>query len=383
MRSVLYTGAFRFPDGDAAAFRVYSVGKLFEEAGYSVAFAGWEKSPDEQYKYKGYDCYPQAEFRERQRSLVGRLFGFMFRGIKTLKWFSRNRRFDIVVAYNPPAIFSFLLFVMCWKWKVHLILDSTEWYDGDHLPGGRFGPAAIENWIRMRLVYPLFRNIICISRFLEHHFAGRNIINIPPLMNGTAITAEKPPLNSRVVFVYAGDAGKKDRLLSFIKALPRMQELLQREVLLQIAGQNWDALRLMLNNEGIDSAVFAPFIRCHGRVSREEVNELYEQSHFSVFFREDKRYAYAGFPTKAMESWANGCPIITNPIGDVSVLAQDMEDAIIVNESDIENQLPISLRIIIDSDRYTKMSANCREKANRQFSIAAYRAEFARFVGRI
>jgi glycosyltransferase involved in cell wall biosynthesis len=385
MKRVLYTGPFRFPDGDAAAFRVYSVGKLFEQAGYSVSFAGWERSEnaDGYYKYNGHDCFSLAELRETQQGLIHRLMGFLFRGMKTLKWIARNRRFDIIVVYNPPAIFSVLLLVMCSLWKIRLILDSTEWYEGDHLPGGKYGPVAFENWVRMRLVYPYFRNVICISKFLEHYFVQSNVINVPPLMNGVTGHFTKQPLNSSIVFVYAGDAGRKDKLLPFIKALPSIQKFLKREILLHIAGQDWETLRQLLENNGMNSAVFEPFIHCHGRVSREKVKELYVQSHFSILFREDKRYARAGFPTKAMESWAYGCPIITNAIADLGVLSDDMIDAIFVNEDHIESKLPLALLSIISSDCYMSMSKNCIVKANRLFSIKVYEQKFLEFVARV
>ena len=383
MKRVLYTGAFRFPDEDAAAFRVYSVSKLFEQSGYSVAFAGWEKSFKGSYVYRGHDCYPQAEFRERKCNLVVRLMGFLFRGVRTLKWISENLRFDVIVVYNPPAIFSLLLLVACRIWKIKLILDSTEWYESEHLPGGRFGPVAIENWMRMQLIYPFFSNVICISKFLENYFNGRNVILIPPLNTDDDNNCVKHSINSKVFFIYAGDAGKKDRLLSFIKALPRLQEILQKDVILQIAGQRWDVLQKMINDEGLNSLELAPYIRCYGRISREKVKRLYEQSHFSILFRENKRYAFAGFPTKVMESWANGCPIITNPIGDVGNLAENMEDAIIVNESDLVDLLPVYIKRIIDTEYFTKMSQNSIEKANRLFRIDIYYKEFEAFISRL
>ena len=385
MTCVLYTGAFRFPEGDAAAARVYAVGQLFKSIGCTVAFAGWERAhyKDGYYRYKDHDCYSQAEFRERELGIVSRLFGFFLRGFKTLKWLRQHRQYDVVVAYNPPALFSLGLLLSGRVLGFRVVLDCTEWYEGEHLPGGRFGLAAAENWTRMRLVYPLFRHVICISRLLEHHFSGRNVVNIPPLMIGTYDLKPKPPIAAGVCFVYAGEAGKKDRLLPFIQALPEVQKLLQRPLLLRIAGLKWDTLCQLMQTQGMDPAAYQPFVECLGRIDRESVRNLYSISHFSIIFREDKRYARAGFPTKAVESWSYGCPIITNPVGDLGALARDMVDTIVVDEISIAKRMPEALREIIAGDYYPGMSAASSAKANQIFTPNTYRRAFATFVEQI
>jgi glycosyltransferase involved in cell wall biosynthesis len=385
MKKILYTGAFRFPDGDAAAARVFSVGQLFSRGGATVSFAGWEKSSHEggHYWYHGHDCYSQSEFREGTLGHIRRLCAFFLRGSKTLKWIWRNRGYDVVVAYNPPVLFSLGLLLCAKLMGVQVVLDSTEWYEGSHLPGGRFGPAAIENWLRMRVVYPLFRHVICISHFLERHFEGRNVINVPPLTTEAAASTIKPPISKSVCFIYAGDAGKKDRLLPFIRVLPSLSHFLGRPVLLRIAGLEWNSLCSLFEDDDIDAEIFRPFVECHGRISRNRVFELYGKSHFSVIFREDKRYARAGFPTKAMESWSHGCPIITNKVGDLGELARDKEDSIIVEEGDLVARLGETLKDIIDGGLYSSMSIKSRTKALEMFTLNAHGQSFALFMERL
>lgn len=385
MKRALYTGAFRFPQGDAAAFRVQSVAGLLEEAGVDVAFAGWERPEDGQdhYLYQGHDCYPQGEFRERELGLASRLLGFLLRGSKTLRWMAGQPRFDLVIAYNPPALFALRLLLAGRARGFRVVLDSTEWYEGEHLPGGRFGPAAAENLVRMRLVYPLFRHVICISRLLERHFSGRNLVNIPPLCPAADPAPKRPPIEEGVFFLYAGDAGRKDRVLPFLRALPSVQQALGRPVLLRIAGQDQEGLRRLLREEGMDEQRFMPFVECHGRVPRAEVARLYGLSHFSILFREDKRYARAGFPTKAVESWSHGVPVIANQVGDFGALAQDGVDALLINEAELGVRLPLALRTLIEERRYPAMSAAASRHALERFSPSAHRAEVAGFVARL
>jgi len=53
LRKIIYTGAFKFPDGAAAAARVLGVGKALREIGYEVEFAGWEKEEREEDRQLG------------------------------------------------------------------------------------------------------------------------------------------------------------------------------------------------------------------------------------------------------------------------------------------------------------------------------------------
>ncbi len=385
MTKVLYTGGFRFPEGDAAAGRVYAVGQFFEQFNCTVSFAGWEKSRSEDgyYRYKNHDCFSQGEFRDCQLNTASRLIGFLFRGFKTLKWLWHHREYDVVVAYNPPALFSLGLLLTGWVVGSRVVLDNTEWYEGSHLPGGRFGPASIENWVRMQLVYPLFRHVICISRLLEDHFSGRNVVRLPPLIVEFCYPAEKPSVETMVSFIYAGEAGKKDKLLPFIKTLPNIHKLLNRPVLLRIAGMDWEMLCKLMKSENIDHENFKNYVECYGHVNRDRVKELYAISHFSILFRENQRFAHAGFPTKAMESWFNGCPIITNPVGDLGFLAKDMVNAILVDENLIEERIPIALKMIVDDYLYLSMSTACIKDALHFFTLDAYRGEFQKFAAQL
>lgn len=381
-KRILYTGAFRFPDGDAAAYRVHSIGKLLRSQGHSVSFAGWENATasDAAYEYDGFKCYPQGEFRARDLNPLSRFLGFLLRGYRTLKWLHRQPQFDAVIAYNPPALFALALLVFGKVLGFKVALDSTEWYEGSHLPGGRYGPAAIENWVRMNVSYPRFRNVIAISSFLKRKFDGRNVVRIPPLKDFGDDVRSEEDLAAVIKLVYAGDAGQKDKLLPFIGALPGLARCLSRKIELHLAGPSADKLAPMLDAAGVSEEA-RKMIVSHGRISRAAVFELYTMCHFSVLLREDARYAWAGFPTKAMESWSCGCPIITNAVGDLRDLACSFDNAIIVQESGMEETLCEAMREILDQGLYRKMVAKSQRTARAEFSAETYFTAMAEFVG--
>lgn len=382
-RSVLYTGAFRFPDQDAAAFRVFSIAQLCKASGWNVAFAGWECAPEgvAQYVYCGHDCFSQDEFRSGPMNPVRRVFGFLFRGHKTVRWIWKNRnKFSAIVAYNPPALFAMILLLMGKLFDIKVVLDSTEWYESDHLPGGSYGLASFENWLRMNLVYKFFKHVICISSFLEKHFQGKNVIRIPPLLpSDKLVSSPKPNIREGISLIYAGEAGKKDLLATLIASLPSIQEKICVRIQLHIVGMNWLELSELVCKHGLNPDLISSFVVCHGRVPRAEVLELYSVCHFSVLFRELKRYALAGFPTKAMESLANGCPIITNAVGDLAKLASNGVNAFVLEESQLERQLPALLNQAVSEERYALMTVSARNAAMNCFSPSVYEDRFLIF----
>lgn len=385
MKKLLYTGAFRFPEGDAAAFRVFSIGALFKAARCEVAFAGWEQpeAGELHYMYREHDCYPQNEFREGERNLLSRSIGFALRGHRTLRWLWRNREYDYVVAYNPPALFAIGLLIMGLLFKFRIILDSTEWYQSEHLPGGRFGPVSLENFLRMHFVYRMFRHVICISRFLEGHYRHSNTIRIPPLASEWSRPPRKPPIDREINLIYAGEAGKKDRLSACVAALPTIAAITARPVMLRIAGMDWGSFSQLIEADGLNPSFYQPFVKCYGRLSRDDVGALYQQSHYSILFREHKRYAHAGFPTKAIESWSYGCPIITNAVGDLMTLAHDGKNAIILHESEIATELSNKLDAMACDSVYLSMSQNCFADVRAKFTAEPYISIISGFLARV
>lgn len=380
---VLYTGAFRFPDGDAAARRVLGVARLFTRLGWEVSFAGWERAGtvDGHYRYAGHDCYSQSEFRDESAGPLRRTLGFFLRGRHTLRWLVRNRRFDVVVAYNPPSLFALGLLALGWWQGFRVVLDSTEWYQDAHLPGGVYGPAAMENRLRMHLVYRWFGHAIFISQFLERYYHPANSVILRPMLAADAPPAtDRAPPRTSLRFLYAGEAGRKDLLLPFLRALPAVQIALGVDVRFYVAGPDPGEVESLLRAApGADAGL----VSCLGRVSFQQVRSLYAESHFSLLFREHQRYAVAGFPTKAVESWSLGCPVIANRVGDFGAMIQHMKNSILVDVDSLEADLVAALLPMLRGEHYAAMSRECRRSAEEQFSEDAQMPGFLSFARRL
>lgn len=384
---ILYTGAFRFPDLDAAAMRVLLVGECLRNNGRRVEYLSWSEGDSSLLRdYKGFKYRCMNEFRTRQVTAIFRLLGFLFLGRKTLIWLLKNRTYlktaKIVILYNPPSFFAIVVYILSRVYGFYLVLDSTEWYESEHLTGGRFGIAAFENIARMKLVYFLFKNVISISSFLEKYYTrGRNIncLRLPALTYNDYSNSHAIVRENVITIIYAGNAGKKDRLKEVVDAVSYINNIDGYKVLLELYGPSLAEVEALL--ESCRLAGSADFIRAYGRVRREVVTAAYSKASFSVLFREHKRYALAGFPTKAVESWAAGVPIITNAIGDLEDYCNSSNSVILASEN-------FRSGLVSFLDNYnevmaTAMHASCVDTANEFFSVEANEQRVAMFLSRL
>lgn len=351
--TILYTGSFRFPDKDAASQRVLGIAKALKINKIDAIFGGWEQSPriedlqeDGIYRFNGFEYYSQAELDHKSHNLFQKLYRFLFLGSKTILWiknYLQNEKVSTIIVYNANSYFIYRLFRLSKKYSFKLVCDCTEWNEGGHLPGGKYGIVNLDNNIRIRIIYPLIKNVIVISSFLQRYLnkKGCNTLLVPPLIELKDCKWNNPSENTQtnssdiIKLIYAGNPGKKDQLKSVFHAL---------EII------NKDTIRFEFNILGINQVSFKnaffpdsdeppSYIHCLGIVLQEEVPKYYQKNHFSILLREDKRYAHAGFPTKLVESMAAGVPLITNCTSDIPKYINDGENGFLLKDTSVNSIL--------------------------------------------
>jgi len=233
---IIYTGSFRFPDKDAAAQRVLGIAKSLKFEGFNFIFCGWEQKPRPEdkikdlYIFQDFTYFSQSELDLPAETIFQKLVNYFRRGKKTFEWickYTQEHSVSHVIIYNANSLFIYHMFKFCRKYNIKLICDCTEWYEGSHLPGGKFGLANVDNQIRIRFLYPLVHNVIVISTFLQNYLTRRgcNTIIIPPIIDindskWVTISDSCIPIPDKIIkLIYAGDPGKKDLLNSVFSAL--------------------------------------------------------------------------------------------------------------------------------------------------------------------
>jgi glycosyltransferase involved in cell wall biosynthesis len=384
MKRVLITGSFKFPNQDAAAIRVYSIAKLFGSE-YEINIAGWEKNyiGSKNYIFDNFKCYSRGDLEYEDSFFIVNIFRSIFRGYKTFIWILKKKKFDVIILYNPPSIFSISIILLSFFNRTKLILDSTEWYEPKHLSKYYFSFSRIENAFRMFFVYKLFKNFICISTYLKNYYK-KNSITIPPLFLETKKnkTPKKLVYDETINFLYAGQMGQKDNLKNFIDILPDISKLYKLKLKLTILGMTENDMKKNLGNTIFEKSKM--FLNCLGKVEKKVVEEYYNRSHFIIFFRQNKRYANAGFPSKSVESWQHGVPIITNNIGELKNYLKDNINSLIIND-DKESLLSLGTKLncIINDETYTNMIENSYETFEQNFTVKKFTNKFNVYLDKL
>ncbi|UNK62853.1 glycosyltransferase [Buttiauxella ferragutiae] len=382
--TVFYTGPFRYPDQDAAGKRVDQVVKIIEglEECKHITVGGWESGVlQEKVVSKKTRKVSFSLLGKHKKTKLLRLVNHLFMGGRVIKWMITNRnKISLIILYNPPFVFALLSLLYAFFYKKKIALDSTEWYQSEHLPGGRFGLASIENWSRMRIAYPLFKNVIVISDYLNDYFnnLGRNIIKIPPLAekyNGSPKSINTNAIN----FFYAGSPGKKDKLAGFVNKLISIDTTMYPGVKFYIAGLTLDDFHLLYPtfvNRKEELNKICIFL---GRITMTEVYSWYGKINFCVFFRDKKRYSLAGFPSKYVEALSYGIPVVSNSIGDISL---ELPYIGYIFDPEKDN-IKILLNELCDLSVYRNKCLNIESVFNKKYCSTANTLNVQHFIRKI
>jgi glycosyltransferase involved in cell wall biosynthesis len=383
--NIIYTGAFRFPDKDAASQRVLSNAKAARAAGHNVIFCGWEQNDNQSNKLKeGFRYYSQAELDIITKNPMKKLYNYLYRGFKTLRWLADYicyNKIDIIIIYNSGYYFTKKVMDFGRANNIEIIVDCTEWYQGSHLPGGIFGIVNIENNLRMRYLLPKVKNIIVISSYLEKFYIDKkcNVLKIPPLVDLSDNKWSKNQLSpnkfgNRKVLIYAGDPGKKDIFNSVLEALKVVNNT-ELKIIFILVGISENEFKKKLGLREAPS-----FVRCVGRVRMEDVPAYYRSASYSILIRENKRYANAGFSTKLVESLSFGVPVITNNTSDIKNYISN-ENGYIQEVLSLKELIAIFNSIISESkDDYLKKSSKAHETSKNFFHYENYTPRLANYL---
>lgn len=392
--TIIYTGAFRFPNGDAAAPRVLNNAKLLRKLGYNVIFVSWGGTPRKEdkdengfYRYEGFEYINTYEL-DIKNNFFARIKNYIFKGKHALKYIvsnSVNKNIYAIVIYNTPIYFTLKIKQLCKKLKINLISDITEWYAPNELPGGLLAPPYWLNEINMRFIQKTIKNKILISSFLHQYYKSSNNIILPPLIDSNEKKWDKtetlvPPFNG-VRLIYAGNPAKKDLLEIMLQAvLKSIDDGLKIQFI--IVGVSKDQISHYSNFQKILSFP-ENFIIC-GKVPQEIVPAYYHSADFSIILRKQNKKNTAGFPTKLAESMMAGCPVITNNTSDISDYIKDGYNGYLISNASAKELQKLLIHVSKLSRReLDQMKIRAKETAKEKFDYSNHIEKMAAFITKI
>lgn len=381
MKTIFYTGVFRFPAGDAAAARVLNNAKILKRLGYRVVFLSWggtsrekDKSYDGNYYYKGFQYLNTNDIDKGGHGLK-KINNFIFSGDNALKIINHMKNeTDIIIAYDTPLFFTGKIVKLCKRKSIPFIYDITEWSDANEFPGDKYAPPYWINTLNMYLNRGRVKNKIVISSLLNEFYNKSNNIIIPPLVDADEEKwinlKEVLPAFDGIRIVYAGSPGKKDLLEIMVEAFI---SCLKKEMKLQfvIVGVREQDVTHYKNFTDLSS--FKNNIVFCGRVAQTIVPSYYHSSDFSIIIRESTRKNNAGFPTKLAESLMAKCPVILNYTSDISKYISDGYNGIVVNDfSSEELEKKISYISQLGRENINVLKNNAFQTALEKFNYVNY-----------
>ena len=377
---ILYTGAFRFPTGDAGAARVLNIARLLRDLGHEVEFLSFGRDRNnalvgtyDSFEYRVTEDLNQVVFFDRLR-------GAIQRGYKAYRVIRKNiRSYDCVIVYNPALFFCRRMIRLCGHFDVKLVLDMTEWFSVNDFVGKYLNVIYWLNEINMRYVTTKVDNVISITSFLDRHYAkSLNRIVLPPLVdlqeNKWRESKEVSIASfTGVTLIYAeNSANKKDRIDMVLRALVRVVEEGYRIRILLIGNCSQDLLSRYTGYK--DNIVFI------GNIPQEDVPSYYGLADFSILIRDNTRKSNAGFSTKLVESIASGVPPVINVTSDINHYLTE-KDSIKLADGSVESIVAGLKQIceMLEKDR-DKMKMAVKRVGFEYFDYRAYKERMRVFL---
>ncbi len=207
----------------------------------------------------------------------------------------------------------------------------------------------------MRYSHHKLDGMITISKYLFNYYNRKPRFLLPPLMDKNAFMINNE-LPQTLTLVYAGTGGiRKDRLDCVIDAINLMDN---PNIRFKIVGIKESQYKEMFQKNFEDKWNCVVF---KGRLEHDAAVEEIINSHFQIFVRPVNRVTTAGFPSKLVESFSLGVPVITNKTSNISDFVVSGVNGFLLesyNPEEIKTQLGEILKL--DNERLLEIRGNCK-----------------------
>ncbi len=369
---VLACNLLKYPNGDAGAIRAEKLAMMLKELGHDVLVVGLGYAPF--YVQSVHNGISYISLRQKNGNICGKLLSHV------LYW---TRLKKLIGQYEPQAILmddlgplkTLRLKAFCRRRKIDLIHDSVEWYSPEQFRRGKLALGYMKKNILNQYLIDKSCKVIAISRYLQEHFLVRSktCVRIPIVISEEDLCSEKRSCPGKVVFTYAGQPGKKDFLHVMLEAFLLLPKDVRENALFHIVG----CTKAQMIASGIPEATLDKLqdtVMVHGRVSHDAVLEILKETDFTLLVRApEQRYAKAGFPTKVVESLANGTPVLCNLSSDLCDYLRDGENALLAESNRPEDVAHALRRALALTEPEREVMRGCAlESAKKYFDYRNY-----------
>lgn len=376
---IILASEYKYPDGDAGSVRFHNFALTLKQLGYQPFIIGNGAITNN----VGYnEGIPFLSLRKANRN-IGYLT-FSVRLIKHIEDLRKSFSIESIIIGHPRLDLLILLKTYCNYHNIKLIIDVVEWFSPFQFKHGKYSWTYIENNLVNNYILRKNDNVIAISSFLANHFKKKHLVveQIPIYLDQKSYNPKTKEFE-KIIITYAGQPGHKDFLWLMLMAFSKLADSTNlKNYEFHILGCNNSQILNICKECNIDYKKLKEILVAEGRVSKQRVREVLENTHFTILFRDNtKRYAKAGFPTKVIESISYGIPPILNISSDLGMHLKDDQNAIIANDISIDEVTKaIRKAINISIDDYSILASNAKATAYAHFDLNSYSEQLKHII---
>ncbi len=246
----------------------------------------------------------------------------------TVKEYCIQAKASSIILYNDTYALTKRVLRFAPKRGIKLFADVTEWYE-QKSHSSKWSVQMVPNLVDKRITTldKKLNGIISISPYLHEYYTslGMKSVFIPPLMPEFYL---QPQGEGIPTIVYAGSPGEKDLLLPALRAVCKINGEGIKLFLKLIGISEKDVRNLCgdidFKNSGIEA---------YGRLPHTDTLSIIDECDFGILFRQNKRYAKAGFSTKLAECMSRSVPMICNRVGGCESVIENGIDGFVIEEA--------------------------------------------------
>lgn len=377
-----YVVSFAFPNSSAGTRRVIGICQALVLGGIDVTIYSTAQEPEERIEISdlppSVDVIYSGDRSTTHRKLV-KVFEVLFFGNKVSKLLARDQsNFDGILVYSGYTPILLRMFILKHLYKKKLFFDSVEWASA-----GRW-------WYSLYYANLEFANrflirrcdgVLCISKKLDSWFSKfTRTVRVPAIYNVTEQFKNQTVIQQRdsskpVKLLYIGNSDH-DHLGLVAQDLLENRELFST-IQLHVAGnfRSRGVLEKFIIDENLEDIIIL-----HGSVSQEDAQKLINSSHFMIFVRDVNVITNAGFPTKFVQAFSSGTPVITNISSDLSDYLEDNVNCVMIDEvSKVGVHNALKRILTITESEHEKMKRAAHNCAAKSFEPAMYAKRLSNF----
>lgn len=271
-------------------------------------------------------------FFSHDKSAARRALTFLSFAWKSTRHRAFLRDCDVVYVYGTPMTSALAAFVLSRQNRVPYVLHVQDLWPESVVDSGMLKPGLSRSLIKravaagLRHVYNLAQHIVVISPGMRLALVNRGVApeKISILLNwdaneGNALSGKPTPRETaqRIRCTYAGNIGLMQDVETIIRASAAVQDEMQIDVSIYGSGVAENAVKAIATELDARNVTF------HGRVSSQEMIEVYRRSDYQLVTLKDRDVFRMTIPSKFQSSMSNGVPVITTVAGDLAKICEE------------------------------------------------------------